>query len=424
MKFKFGLFSQYKGLSKSAYVIFIGKLITNMGAFIWPLLTLIMSEKLGYSATTIALLSAGIMIAYIPANILGGILADKFSKKKIIIIFDVISVLFFMACAFIEPGTPMIIAFVIAGLFATMEGPAYDALVAEASKPKERERVYSLTYLGHNLGYMFGAAIGGFLFENHLNIAFIFDGLTTLASTILIVLFVKILDTSSFKEEEKNEYEDKHHHKKSPITILFERKSIFIQMIGIMLAAMIYDQWSFVLPLYMADLFGEGVGAARFGMLGSFNAFVVIIFTAIMTKALEKTFEIPKMIMGVSLYTISYIIILNNPEYFIFFIMMFLFTVGEIVNVLGQSPYISRRVPDSHRGRIHSIQGIMYMTGGITGRLLMGYLIDKASYNTAFIVLTFIGLIAAILSVFNYRLDKKLFPKLYEGKMNENTVSE
>jgi len=37
-----GIFSQYRGLSRSAYVIFFARVVTNMGAFIWPLLTLIL----------------------------------------------------------------------------------------------------------------------------------------------------------------------------------------------------------------------------------------------------------------------------------------------------------------------------------------------------------------------------------------------
>ncbi len=416
MKLKTGLYQQYKGLTKSAYIIFIGRLITNMGAFIWPLLTLILSKKIGYSATTIAWMTMGIMLLFIPANILGGVLADKFNKKKIIIMFDIVSVIFFISCSIIEPGTLMVVFFVLAGLFANMEGPAYDALVAEATKPKEREKVYSLMYLGHNLGFMFGAAIGGFLFEKYLNLAFLIDGITTITSTVLIVLFVKILDVSKLEEAERNEYEEGHHKQKSPLKILFERKSIFVQMIGFMLASMIYDQWSFVLPLYMVDIFGEGLGASRFGLIGSFNAFIVITFTAIMTKVLEKTNEIPKIIIGVFLFSISYIIIMNFPPFFVFFIMMFLFTLGEIINMLGSSPYLSRRVPDSHRGRINSIRGIMYMVGAIISRLAMGYIIDNTSYNTAFIVLAGIGIVATVLSAFNYKLDKKLFPKLYTGK--------
>ncbi|QIB27891.1 MFS transporter [Caloranaerobacter azorensis] len=150
------IFSQYSGLSKSAYVIFFAKMITNMGAFIWPLLTLILKRKIGYSASTIAIISLVIGIIYLPATVLGGKLADKYDRKKIIIIFDSISVIFFISCAFVKPSNLMTALFVIAGLFATMEGPAFEALIADATKPQERDKAYSLSYLGHNLGFIIG----------------------------------------------------------------------------------------------------------------------------------------------------------------------------------------------------------------------------------------------------------------------------
>ena len=39
-------------------------------------------------------------------------------------------------------------------------------------------------YLGLNLGIILSPTIGGILFENHLGLAYVIDGLTTLSSTI------------------------------------------------------------------------------------------------------------------------------------------------------------------------------------------------------------------------------------------------
>ena len=40
------MFGQYGGLRRELYVLFWGKAATNMGAMIWPMLTLILSNKL------------------------------------------------------------------------------------------------------------------------------------------------------------------------------------------------------------------------------------------------------------------------------------------------------------------------------------------------------------------------------------------
>lgn len=406
------VFTQYKGLSSSIYVIFIARVVTNMGAFIWPLLTLILSRKMGYSATAIAVISISVAVLFVPANIIGGKLADRFNKKKLIILFDSISVVFFIINGFIEPGVLMMVFFIIAGLFAHMEGPAFEALIIEASKPSEREKVFSLTYLGHNLGFMFGAAIGGLLFNNYLNLAFIIDGTTTMMSTILIVLFVKVINVHDLEKHEKNEYEENEAEHVSTITVLKKRRSVLIQIIVFTLGAFIYNQWSFALPLYLGELFGED-GPVLFGFIASFNGFIVIIFTPILTALLFRMKELPKILIGMALYSFSYLIIKDDPMKYVFYVMIFAFTIGEIVNTIGASPFISRRVPASHRGRVSSYMNIGYVIGGMGGQLVVGLTIDKFGYNTAFNILVISGIVGVAIILFNMRIDRNLFPKLY-----------
>lgn len=48
------MFGQYRGLRRELYILFWGKAATNMGAMIWPMLTLILSNKLGMNAQEIA----------------------------------------------------------------------------------------------------------------------------------------------------------------------------------------------------------------------------------------------------------------------------------------------------------------------------------------------------------------------------------
>lgn len=408
------IFSQYKGLSKSAYVIFIGRMVTNMGSFIWPMLTMIMSIKLGYTETEIALIFLFISVLFMPATLLAGKIADHFNKKAIIVVFDIISVAFFFANAFLQPGNLMLVFFVLAGLFATMEGPAYDALVMEATLPAERPRVYSLTYLGHNIGFMFGAAISGFLITNLLSLAFVIDGVTTLMSTALIVLFVKSIHQEEIKTEDRNVYEDKEHHKTSGFSVLRKRKSVFIQIGLIMIASLIYDQWTFVLPLNMKTVFGEVTGPEFFGLVASANGLVVIVFTPILTYALRKYHEMPKSILGIGLYATAFLLLISATHLPIYFVFIFLFTLGEILNSIAVGPYLSRRIPSSHRGRINSLRNIAGMTGAIIGKLLIGYLVQHFSFNLGFVVLGGLGLLGVTLMSFNYLLDRKIFPKLYE----------
>ena len=86
------LFEQYRGLRRELYILFIGRMMTNMGATIWPMFTLILSKTLGLSAGTIASYMLIFSIAALPMNLIGGRLADRYSKKTIIVVCDLFSI--------------------------------------------------------------------------------------------------------------------------------------------------------------------------------------------------------------------------------------------------------------------------------------------------------------------------------------------
>lgn len=196
---------QYKNLSKEIYILFFGRVVTSMGSLIWPLLTLILKNKLGYNATTIATITMAMSILQFPMLLLGGKLADTMNRKKIIVCCDMVTVISYIICGLLPLSGYSIALFYLAGVFATIEGPSYDALVADLSDSESREKAYSLQYLGMNLGLVLSPTIAGFLFENYLGLAFIITGIATFSSTLLIILFVKQLRVEKKKVSEYEE---------------------------------------------------------------------------------------------------------------------------------------------------------------------------------------------------------------------------
>ena len=181
---------QYKNLGREIYILFFGRIVTSMGALIWPLMTLILKNKMGYDATFIAILTMGMSILQFPMLLLGGKLADTRNRKNVIIVCDLITEVSYVICEMIPLSGVSIALFYIAGLFATIEGPSYDALVADLSDGDTREKAYSLQYFGMNLGLVLAPTLGGLLFENHLGLAFLITALSTFTSTVLIFFFV------------------------------------------------------------------------------------------------------------------------------------------------------------------------------------------------------------------------------------------
>ena len=170
-----GLFSQYRGLRKEIYVLFIGRIVTGMGSMVWPMLTMILSGKLGMSAQDIAelMIAAGVLL--LPANLIGGKLADRYNKKNVIVVCDFISVTSYIAAGFIPLGKLTIALIIVAAILQSMEHPSYSALFADLTATRDRQRAFSLSYLGMNLGLVLSPTIAGLLFKDHLDLIFIWE---------------------------------------------------------------------------------------------------------------------------------------------------------------------------------------------------------------------------------------------------------
>jgi len=170
-----------------------------------------------------------------------------------------------------------------------------------------------------------------------------------------------------------------------------------------------------LLPLQLKDALGES-GATIYGYLNSLNGFVVIVFTPILTILLRKITEIPKTILGLLLFVAGIGFFSTGTAIVILFVGMFVFTLGEVVTVLGSNPYNSRRIPASHRGRVGGISSVVHSVfSSLTQYLISGILIlSQSNYRLIWSVFICCGLGAAFLYTFMYGPDKRTFPKLYQ----------
>lgn len=406
-------------MKKEIYILFVGKLVTAMGSFVWPMLTFFLTTKLGLTDGSSTMLIAVASTLMLPAALVGGKLADRFSRKNIIIIFDLLTVTFYVLAAVVPIGMHTAGLLFLAGLFQSIEGPAYDALTADFSTTEQRERAFSLSYLGFNLGFIVGASLSGLLFEFHTQLAFLLNGLAILTSTVLIILFVDMKNAvyeTAEAEEAYSEYERPVADNLSVGKIFRDRKVVAALVFIGCVAAMPQYLVGVLLPLQLKDTLGAG-GAALYGYLNSLNGLVVILLTPVMTMLLRRFTEIPKSILGNLLFVAGMLVFAKGNIPWMLFAGMFVYSVGEVVSVLGNNPYTSRRVPASHRGRIGGITTVVYsLFGSVTQFVISGILLAaEGRYGLLWAIFLAIGLCACGFYALAYPADRKRFPKLYDS---------
>ena len=408
------LFNQYRGLRRENYVLFLGNIVTNMGSMVWPMMTLILDKKMGLSAGNIALLLMAGSVICMPASLYGGRLADRVNKKKIIVVGDMVSVTCYIICGLVPLSYVTIGLIMLASVFQSIEGPAYNALIADITPTRDREKAYSLLYLGGNIGLMISPTLSGILFKEYLWLAFIISGIAIGCSTLLIWFLVR--DIEPVQEESEEAVYQKARENESVWQVLRDNKPVLLFTVITALYFAAYNQFSFLMPLEMGRIHGEN-GALIFGTVTSLNCIIVVIFTPLFTGWFRRLPETVKMVAGRGLLITGYLVfILLLGRIPVYYAAIILFTWGEIFNTLAEGPYESRRVPSSHRGRLSSVLGVAQ---GILLSLFdvgVGKVYDLAGSRGAWTIVMTAAALSLLLALRLIRTDRRTYPKLYDGK--------
>lgn len=395
----------YRGLPKEIYILFVTRIINSMGAFVFPLLSLILTQRIGFTKVQAGTFVTFLAISQVPGMLIGGKLVDSFGRKKIIIIFQVLGALCYIICGLLRPSMLMAIVIVLAFGVYSMAGPAIDAVAADLTKPSNRKGAYSLLYMGHNLGFAVAPVVGGLLYKNHLPILFIGDGGTTLLSLVLFTIFVKeTIQGKSEMDDNSNKLEA--HEEGSVFSVLMKRPIVLYFALIMFIYQFVYAQWGFTLPLQMGDVFGSD-GARLYGLVAGMNGIIVILCTPIVTLIINKVKSMRAIAFGGLLYAIAFGMLGFVTHLSFYFLFIFILTIGEIVITVNSNTFVANHTPASHRGRINSIVPIITGSGFAIGPMVMGSVMESYGHRTTWCIVSAFVLFGAICMILLEGVEKK-----------------
>lgn len=405
------MLEQYKGLRREIYVLSFGRLVTGLGSMIWPMMTLILSQKMGVGATEISWMLSAAMILMAPAIFAGGKIADRYNKKNVIICFDVISVICFGICAFIPMSWGSIFLLFIGSVFQNMEHPAYSALVADISLTSERDRAYSLQYLCANLGLVMSPTIAGFLFKNYLWLAFLINSLSVLSSTMLIFFMVRNIEP--VMETTVNAVYQNERAGESLLKVILDNKVVLIFIAVMSGYYAVYQMYVYLMPLDLAVLHGDS-GAIIYGSVTSLNCVVVVLFTPVITRLFGHRPEPDRLTAGTTLLVLGFVIFYFFEGVIpVYYFAMTILTIGEIFAMTSEIAYLSRRVPSSHRGQFNGVFTVVRTLLSSILQVAVGFIYGSAASSAAWLFVFAVGIGFIVLALAARRMDRAEYPDLY-----------
>ncbi|WP_330583790.1 MFS transporter [Acidaminobacter sp.] len=376
----------YRGLPREIYVIFFSRMINAAGLFIFPLFTLILTSKIGLSASEAGIWLTLMGIVIVPANLLGGKLTDWVGRKPMILLGQTIGGILFMICGFLEPGMTQIYLILSACFFFGLSDPANLSIIADLTTKDQREAAYALSYMGFNLGFAIGPTIGGLLFNNFYAWIFWGDALTLFVSVALVQVFIKETylktridsEAISFPQIDQKTAESAEPAgdameaavSGSVLKVLLQRPILLVFSSILLFYNFSYAQWHYLLPIQLEDLFPLK-GASTFGLLASLNGLVVLICTPLLTSGLRQYPALRRVALGGLLYLIGFGTFAFAESRLLFALGCVIFTLGEITITISYMPYVANRTPVSHRGRMNAVLPLLMGVGYTAGPIVM-----------------------------------------------------
>ena len=167
MKLKnISILNQYLKLPRDIYLLVLARIVTYAAHFVFPFLSLYLVTRLNYSENTAGYFITMVSILSGPGLLLGGKLADKIGRKKIIIYFGLAALICLIICSVLgsSPLVPYIL--IAAYCFIGGQNPAINAMLIDLTDNETRKTSFSLLLLGTNIGLALGYLIVGYLFND------------------------------------------------------------------------------------------------------------------------------------------------------------------------------------------------------------------------------------------------------------------
>lgn len=408
-----GFIKQYFGLPGRIYVLFLARIIAAMGSFVYSFLTLFMSNQLGYSDIKISRYLMLMMIITFPAVLMGGKVADKFSRKKTYVTLMGTGETLFLISGFLI-DRPYVLVFIFSGVFfVNAASPVISAMMMDYTKPENRQESMSLVYLGFNFGYAIGPMIAGFLFVNYLPWIFWGNAIINAVSLILIMALIKD-ETPDESAPAGNVAGENGIADKQParpqrglLRQLAHDPVLVIVALFAISAAFSYSQIGYMLPLDMEEYFGIETGSKAYGVIWSLNGFSVFILTPLFVYVLKRNHPIFNLGIAGVLFALGFAGYAFTHNLVLMYLLVAVWTSGECVSASNTGVFIASHAPTEFRARYQSIYEIIQGIGRAIGPVLMGGFLSGHSVSQGWILCGCACLISALVYFTLYARGKR-----------------
>lgn len=337
-----------------------------------PFFLLYLNQTRGLSMTAAGTIVALSSLASALSQPLGGMVTDRFGRRKSMVFFTILDILFnvslTLTIAFTTPVWSIGLIYVVEGFMSGMKSPASSAIIVDLVPGPRLTEAYAVAQIVANIGWVIGPLLGGFMFAS-LSYAWLF-AIAVLTSTACLILILTLLKESYAGNKKETNLRE---------AFTIKADKALLTYVGLnLLVFIVYTQIINMYSVFVVE--SLGFTSRQYGFLVTIASAFAVIFQYPVTRMVsERMGDKNALFLGSFIFGLGYLS-LGWITGFAWSVAAILFiTVGELLFVPSSISTVGRLSPPDQRGRYMGLLGIGSGLGIGIGPLLGGVLYDAFS---------------------------------------------
>ncbi len=388
-------------------LLWMGLFISWLGSQLQIVAVIWHVYKLTNSPYSLALIGFARFLPLLIISPFSGIIADKYDRKKIILLAQTISIigaLLLCVTTFSNSISPLYIylALVLNSVGVAIDSPARQSLIPTLVPKESLLNALGLTTTMYQTTMVLGPAIAGFLIAS-FNIGFIYllNALSYIA-VIIAALFIKA-ETRQIDSKVSFSFASL----KEGFIFVFSRPLIASTML-LDFFATFFASATTLLPIFAKEILS--VGPQGLGLLYAAPSVGAILTGIIFSSHRHIRHQGKILIAAVSLYGLATVFFALSKSLILSFFFLTLTGVGDIISAIIRNTLRQLATPNIMRGRMTSVSMIFYLGGPHLGEVEAGLAAGMIGLVPSVILG---GVATVLLTVVTYALVPKL--RSYHG---------
>lgn len=370
-------------------LLYFGQFISFIGTMITSVALPYQIYKLTQSTLMVGLLSLAQLLPLLITALVGGVFADRYNRRALLIISEL---LLAVGCCFLAfnsyySSPSLILIFIVATLMSAITGlhrPAFESITQQIVNPRDYKNVGALASFKFSFCMIIGPALAGIIIARYgIIITYLIDLFTFLISVLNLFLMHTI------PKPEIKEHPPVLVSLKQGISFAFSRQELMGSYL-VDFIAMIFAMPNALLPA-MAQQFG---GVKTLGLLYAAPAVGILIISFFSGWTSKVTHDGKAIAISAALWGAT--IIGFGLSSSLWLALFFLALSGAFDGISGifRSSLWNNTIPSELRGRLAGIEMLSYLSGPKLGDTRAGLIAASLGITTALVsggVLCIIG---------------------------------